>query len=60
MALYFQDSFLYAGLKSDSLAYPVLRTITKLKAAAVRCELPHLYLIYPAKHLQSLCGWFKC
>lgn len=60
MELHFQDSFFYASLKSDSLVNPVYMTITGLKVAAIRCELSHLYLIYAVKHLQSLCGWFKC
>lgn len=60
MVLDFQDSLFCAPLKLDSLVNPVCRSVTKLKVAAVRCELLHLYLIYPVKHLQSLCGCFKC
>lgn len=60
MALDFQDIFFHAPLKSYSLVNPVCRSVIKLKVAAMRCELPRLYLIYPVKLLQSLCGWFKC
>lgn len=59
MKLDFQDSFFHASLKFASLVNPVFSSITKLKGAAMRCELSHLYLIYPVKHLQSLCGRFK-
>lgn len=59
MDLDFQDCFFSASSKSNFVVNPVFLTITKLKVEAMRCELSHLYLIYPVKHLQSLCGWFK-
>lgn len=59
MDLDFQGSVFPVSLKSDSLVNPVFTTISELKAAAMRCEFSHLYLIYPVKHLQSLCGWLK-